>query len=166
MQSGAKSCASCSSSCSTDCSFPLYADDRISQVRRELVKLAEQQTDLVDPDDLRDLCSNDRLLSRYMRRKRGCVESSVTFVWDALQWRHRLQVRAMNEADFPKEFYEVGGLYIYRHDREGEQSASRPVRPVRTKPIDETIFHLFPVCNRQRSAARAHSPLPKSTPDQ
>ena len=100
----------------------VYSTESLTFVRQQLKILADQQPDTVEASDLQTLTTNDRLLCRYMRRKRGCVEQSIPFVFEALQWRKRQQVLTMSEHEFPKEFFEIGGLYIYRHDRQGKEA--------------------------------------------
>lgn len=101
-----------------DC--PNYSAESLASVRALVQAQADASPGTVESGDLRRLQTDDRLLSRYMRRKRGNVEQSVAFIVDALQWRQKQSIATLSEREFPREFFEIGGLYIYRHDRQGE----------------------------------------------
>lgn len=97
--------------------YPIHS---LIQVRQKVQQLASSMIDVVEEEDIRMLIEDDHLLRRYMRRKRGDVNASVEFIWEALQWRKKQNILSLNEYEFPREFYEVGGLYIYKTDLQGK----------------------------------------------
>lgn len=96
------------------------SDETLAKVKEQLEQLFEKNRELVDQDDYRSLLKDSDLLRRYVRRKRNQVEASANFIFEALQWRKRHQIANYKENDFPKEFYEFGGLYLHGRDVNGE----------------------------------------------
>ena len=96
------------------------SDETLAKVKEQLEQLFEKNGELVDQDDYRSLVKDTELLKRYVKRKRNQVEASANFIFEALQWRKRHQISNYKENDFPKEFYEFGGLYLHGKDVNGE----------------------------------------------
>lgn len=100
---------------------PQYcSDETLDKVKEQLEQLFEKNKELVDSDDYRTLIDDTKLLRRYIKRKRNQVELSVPFIFEALQWRKRHQINNCKETDFPREFYEFGGLYLHGRDINGK----------------------------------------------
>lgn len=98
----------------------LFCDDEtLDKVKEQLDQLVENNKELIDEDDYRSLINDTKLLRRYIKRKRNHVEPSVQFIFETLQWRKRNQINNFKETDFPKEFYECGGLYLHGKDVNG-----------------------------------------------
>ena len=96
-------------------------DEIIAKVKEQLEQLIEKNKELVDQDDFRSLINDTSLLKRYLRRRRNQIEPSVNFIFDALQWRKRHQISHYKDTDFPKEFFEYGGLYLHGKDVNGRR---------------------------------------------
>lgn len=96
------------------------SDETLAKVKEQLEQLFEKSRELVDQEDYRSLLRDTDLLRRYVKRKRNQVETSANFIFEALQWRKRHQISIYKENDFPKEFYEFGGLYLHGKDVNGE----------------------------------------------
>lgn len=94
------------------------SDEILNKVKEQLEQSFEKNKELIDQDDFKSLMNDSNLLKRYIKRKRNQVEASVHFIFEALQWRKR-QVCNYSETDFPREFYEFGGLYLHGRDIHG-----------------------------------------------
>lgn len=56
---------------------------------------------------------------RYVKRKRGDLNSTVLFLLEILRWRKKNNISNLTELSFPKEFYDFAGVHIYGEDRDG-----------------------------------------------
>lgn len=98
----------------------LCSDDILDKVKKQLEQLIEKNKDQIDEDDYRSLLDDTKLFKRYIKRKHEQIEPSAQFIFDALQWRKKLLIHNYKEhTDFPREFYEVGGLYLHGRDVNG-----------------------------------------------
>ncbi|XP_074603450.1 motile sperm domain-containing protein 2-like [Brevipalpus obovatus] len=101
-------------------SLPInYPDNVLLQVRDKLSAIAEKCPETLDSELLQRLMTEDALLQRYIRRRSGEIDSAVSFIRGALEWRKRLGFPDFTLTSFPKEFYEVGGIYLYKEDIHG-----------------------------------------------
>ena len=98
------------------------SDEIVDKVKEQLDQLIEKNKDQIDHDDYRSLLNDTNLLKRYIKRKRNLVDLSAQFIFDALQWQKRHQINNFkDEKDFPREFFECGGLYLFGKDVDGKR---------------------------------------------
>lgn len=98
---------------------PNYPEESLTQIRSKLATSLAARRDDVDSLLLDKLMTDDQLIRRYMKRKNGDIEQSVTFITSVLEWRQKMGIPDLTGSSFPREFYEVGGIYIFREDVEG-----------------------------------------------
>lgn len=93
----------------------------VSEIRAKLIEEVGKVNDatLFDAKEYQRLLHDDDHLRRYIKRKKGDVSQSVTFLVEVLRWRKKLGVPDMVETTFPKEFYELGGIHVYSEDKDG-----------------------------------------------
>lgn len=96
-----------------------YPEEVLSSVRKKLVDIAQECSDKLDNELLQRLLHEDPLLNRYLRRRNGEVEAGFNFIRSALEWRKRLGISELTDLSFPTEFYQVGGIYLYKEDIHG-----------------------------------------------
>lgn len=98
-----------------------YSADFLASVRqrlREEVDKSEDKT-VYDDQEYQKYQSDDDYLKHYIRRKKGDLEASVTFLIEILKWRKKLSLSDLTDRSFPKEFYDFGGIHVYGCDIEG-----------------------------------------------
>ncbi|XP_015781376.1 motile sperm domain-containing protein 2-like [Tetranychus urticae] len=95
----------------------IYSTEAMKTVRDGLRSFTDSNE--IDKGLLTRLMSDDNLLCRYMKRRRGDPSESIKFIVNTLQWRHDLGLDNLDEQTFPKELYESGGLFISGQDIQG-----------------------------------------------
>lgn len=96
-----------------------YPEETLKSVRSKLVEKLSNKRSEIDSALLDRLMNDDLLLRRYIKRRNGDPETSVTFISSVLEWRKRMGLPDLTETSFPSEFYEVGGIYNYGTDTQG-----------------------------------------------
>ncbi|XP_053202939.1 motile sperm domain-containing protein 2-like [Panonychus citri] len=96
-----------------------YPEETLTQVRSKLREKLSNRLTEIDVNLLDRLMVDDLLLRRYIKRRNGDIETSVPFLCSVLEWRKRMGFPELTETSFPSEFYEVGGIYNYGIDSEG-----------------------------------------------
>lgn len=98
-----------------------YSADFLKSVRQRLAEEIEKIDDrsLIDEPEYQRYLQDDDYFKHYIKRKKGDLEASVTFLVEILKWRKRLGISDLTERSFPKEFYDFGGIHVYGSDVEG-----------------------------------------------
>ena len=98
-----------------------YSADFLHSVRQRLTEEIEKSEDktMYDEKEYQKYLSDDDYFKHYIRRKKGDLEASVTFLIEILKWRKRLSISDLTERSFPKEFYDFGGIHVYGSDIDG-----------------------------------------------
>lgn len=96
-----------------------YPPEVLSSVRKKLIESVQANADSFDAELVQRLLNEDPLLNRYLRRRNGDIETGFNFIKSALEWRKKLAISELNEHSFPSEFYQVGGIYLYKEDVHG-----------------------------------------------
>src|ERR1700722_11944951 len=95
--------------------FPSIYDilpNDVSDVRQKVIAYFSTNHDQCFPEDLQRIKEDDYQVSRFMFG-RGDVSSDqiVTSIVNSLKWRKELNVSRMKKEDFPREYYQCGGIF-------------------------------------------------------
>ena len=98
-----------------------YSAEFLQSVRQRLTEEVDRLEDkgCLDDREYQRFLTDDAYLKHYVKRKKGALDPSVTFLLEVLKWRQRLGISDLSEKSFPKEFYDFGGIHVYGEDREG-----------------------------------------------
>lgn len=88
----------------------------IAKVREICLKEFEKNPDLFDPSDVERFLNSDWTVTRFLLRKKDNVEDAAQMMINCAKWRHRLGMPRWKDEDFPKEFYNLGGVFPYAPD--------------------------------------------------
>lgn len=97
-------------------STPNAAPEVIAKVR-ELVNVQfDENPNLFDPTDIERFRTSDWTVTRFLLRKQNNAEEAAKMIISCAKWRHRLGMPQWKDSDFPREFYNLGGVFPYAQD--------------------------------------------------
>ncbi|OTF79961.1 Motile sperm domain-containing protein 2-like protein [Euroglyphus maynei] len=99
----------------TSKSAPLVAKIRQRFFENEWPKNAE----LYSEQDIERIRNSDWFVKRYLLQSRRNVDDAYNLMVSALRWRQEINLPNLEAKYFPKEFFEIGGLFSYEPDRMG-----------------------------------------------
>lgn len=69
-----------------------------------------------DEGDVERFLNSDWTVTRFLLRKKDNVEDAAQMIISCARWRHKLGMPRWKDEDFPKEFYNIGGVFPYAPD--------------------------------------------------
>lgn len=69
-----------------------------------------------DPDDVERFLNSDWTVTRFLLRKKDNVDEAAKMIISCGKWRHKLGMPRWKDTDFPREFYNIGGVFPYAPD--------------------------------------------------
>jgi hypothetical protein len=88
----------------------------IAKVREILNAEVEKNPNDFDPDDIERFRNSDWTVTRFLLRKKGDINEAAKMMIACGKWRHKLGMPRWKDEDFPKEFYNLGGVFPYAPD--------------------------------------------------
>lgn len=88
----------------------------IAKVRAILKEEFESKPEDFDPSDIERFMGSDWTVTRFLLRKKDNVEEAAKMMIGCARWRHKLGMPRWKDEDFPKEFYNLGGVFPYAED--------------------------------------------------
>lgn len=107
----------------------------IGQVRDRIVRNHVADQVAYDERDVQLLRRADWFVERYLRRQRYHLEPAVKMLDAALRWRNELGIAQRTDLSVPREFFRLGGIFVYGHDRQGDVVVH--ARGKRNRPLKE-----------------------------
>lgn len=98
---------------------PNSPPEMIEKVRALCKVEFEKNPDNFDSNDIERFMKSDWTVTRFLLRKKENVDEAAKMIVDCAKWRHRLGMPKWKDEDFPKEFYNVGGVFPYAPDELG-----------------------------------------------
>lgn len=95
---------------------PNSTPEAIAGVRAILTKEVEAHPEDFDATDIERFMSSDWTVTRFLLRKKDNVEEAAKMMIGCGRWRHKLGMPRWKNEDFPKEFYNLGGVFPYAPD--------------------------------------------------
>lgn len=97
-------------------STPNSPPEIIAKVRAILKPEFEKNPDDFDPNDVEKFMNSDWTVTRFLLRKKDNAEDAAAMMLSCARWRHRLGMPRWKDKDFPKEFFNLGGVFPYAPD--------------------------------------------------
>jgi len=85
--------------------------------------LAESSTnkDQYSEEDVEDVRTKDHTVRRYLESRKCDIDEAFKMMVNSMKWRKTLGVKSLNEDSFPREYYQIGGVFTYGKDLNGSQ---------------------------------------------
>uniref|UniRef100_A0A6G1SQ07 Motile sperm domain-containing protein 2 n=1 Tax=Aceria tosichella TaxID=561515 RepID=A0A6G1SQ07_9ACAR len=117
--------------------------DLVVRLRELIIEHAQLNPGLYSPADLDKCQHDDWFLSRFLLRNKLQLDEAFDMLKRALRFNHESLASHLRPGDFPAEFYQLGGLIPYGHDRKGNKMLYLRVRLHRKTPEVLTIIQAF-----------------------
>lgn len=88
----------------------------IAKVRAILKTEVDKNPDQFDESDIERFMNSDWTVTRFLMRKKDNIEDAAQMLISCAKWRHRLGMPRWKDEDFPREFYNLGGVFPYASD--------------------------------------------------
>lgn len=95
---------------------PNSPPEAIAKVRAICKEEFDKHPEDFDPTDIERFMSSDWTVTRFLLRKKDNVEDAAKMIIGCARWRHKLGMPRWKDEDFPKEFYNLGGVFPYAPD--------------------------------------------------
>lgn len=95
---------------------PNSPPETIAKVRTIVKAEFEKNPDQFDESDIERFMSSDWTVTRFLLRKKDNVEDAAQMIINCAKWRNKLGMPRWKDEDFPKEFYNIGGVFPYAPD--------------------------------------------------
>lgn len=107
----------------------------------------QNQKDLFHPEDIRKIIEDDWYIKRFIIAAYKNIDEAVKLMSTAMQWRKEQGLHELKDSDFPREFFETGGLFQYEADVNGAPSLIMRLKFL--KRVPELIEHMKLFCMYQ-----------------
>lgn len=98
---------------------PNAPPEAIAKVREIFKAEADKHPEEMDPTDVARFMESDWTVTRFLMRKKDNAEDAAQMIINCAKWRHKLGMPRWKDSDFPKEFYNLGGVFPYAPDELG-----------------------------------------------
>jgi len=71
--------------------------------------------------DIDNIRSKDWILCRFLEAKDGNIDESLKMLTICMKWRKSFGVNSLNVHSFPREYYQMGGIFAYGYNLNGAQ---------------------------------------------
>jgi len=95
--------------------------EEIAEVRKLFLEDRELNPDLYDEYDVNKIQTSDWYVARFLLRRHRDVPAAATMMRDCMRWRGEMGMAAMRDTDFPREFFQIGGIFSYETDHWGNR---------------------------------------------
>lgn len=95
---------------------PLSAPDKIARVRELCRAQFDKEPSAFDAHDVERFMNSDWTVTRFLLRKKDDPEEAADMMVSCARWRHKLGMPRWKDEDFPREFYNLGGVFPYESD--------------------------------------------------
>lgn len=95
---------------------PNSPPDVIAKVRSIVQAEFDKNPDQFDKQDIERFLNSDWTVTRFLLRKKDNIEDAAQMIINCAKWRHRLGMPRWKDEDFPREFYNLGGVFPYAQD--------------------------------------------------
>jgi len=95
---------------------PNSPPETIAKVRELCQKEFDKDPQAFDPTDVERFMNSDWTVTRFLLRKKDDPVEAAKMIVACARWRHRLGMPRWKDEDFPKEFYNLGGVFPYASD--------------------------------------------------
>ncbi|XP_074599476.1 motile sperm domain-containing protein 2-like [Brevipalpus obovatus] len=93
--------------------------------------------------DYDKLMSDDWYVKRFFLARNRNEDEAFKMIVDAMRWRKSIKVRDIKDYTFPREFYAIGGLFVYEPDKNGYPTVYIRVKMHRKIPELEEMSRQF-----------------------
>ena len=126
----------------------------VSNVRNRLLEEMSAHQDLYDEQDVQSVTTDDWTVTRYVLASKSDPNQAFAMARDAMQWRKTFGVNARTDLDFPLEFYKLGAVFSYGHDKTGKLVIYFRVKMYKNIPkfndlIKQYVVHIINKCDKQ-----------------
>lgn len=90
-----------------------------SNVTNKLISEFEAHPDLYEKNDIETITSEGWLIKYCVFLEKMTEDDSVRLITDILKWRKTKGFADKTDADFPKEMFELGAVFPYTQDKDG-----------------------------------------------
>lgn len=88
----------------------------IAKVREILKEEYDKNPQDFDAEDVDRFMKSDWTVTRFLLRKKDDIDEAAKMMISCGRWRHKLGMPRWKDEDFPKEFYNLGGVFPYAPD--------------------------------------------------
>lgn len=124
--------------------------DLVARLRELIVEHACHNPGTYSEADLGKCRHDDWFLSRFLLRNKMDLEEAFDMLKRTMRFNNESLANHLRPEDFPAEFYQLGGLIPYGHDRKGNKMLYLRVRLHRKTPEITSIVQAFIYYNIKR----------------
>lgn len=95
---------------------PNSPPDVIAKVRSIVQEELEKNPQDFDKQDVERFMNSDWTVTRFLLRKKDNINDAAQMMIGCAKWRHKLGMPRWKDEDFPREFYNLGGVFPYAQD--------------------------------------------------
>lgn len=95
---------------------PNSPPESIAKVRAIIQAEVDKDPGQFDPSDIERFMKSDWTVTRFLLRKKDNIEDAGQMMINCGRWRHKLGMPRWKDEDFPREFYNLGGVFPYAPD--------------------------------------------------
>lgn len=88
----------------------------IAKVRAIIKTEVDKNPDDFDASDIERFMASDWTVTRFLLRKKDDIENAAQMMISCGKWRHKLGMPRWKDEDFPREFWNLGGVFPYAPD--------------------------------------------------
>lgn len=93
----------------------------VTELRGRFLCEYSTNADQFDEQDIQNIRDNDLIVRRFLEAKYGNVEEALKMMVTAMKWRKQIGVNKLDESSFPREYFQIGGIFTYGQDLNGAQ---------------------------------------------
>jgi hypothetical protein len=93
----------------------------IEELRTRFLAESSTNHDLYYEEDVNDIRTKDWAVRRYLQSRKCDVDEALKMMINAMKWRKTIGINKLNENSFPREYYQIGGVFTYGKDLNGAQ---------------------------------------------
>lgn len=99
--------------------FGFIGDEYVQRVREKFLLEYETDKDSFNSEDIRKIRNDDWYIKRFLILAYKNEDDATVKLIDAMKWRKEKRIRETEDNYFPKEFFQLGALFIYETDKDG-----------------------------------------------
>jgi len=97
-------------------------DSLVCELRGRFLCQYSTNHEQYDETDISNIRNNDLIHRRFLEFKDSNVEEALKMMVTAMKWRKQIGVNQMSENSFPREYFQMGGIFSYGQDVGGAQT--------------------------------------------
>lgn len=95
------------------------SDQQVNDLRARFLADYTTNHDEYNATDVDSIRNSDWPLQRFLAARKCNVEEALKMMLAALKWRKLHSVPSLTSSNFPKEYFQIGGVFTYGKDRNG-----------------------------------------------